>query len=401
MKRVLFVISYLDKGGAERALSNLTMNMPAEWEIDILVNSDKVIDYPYKGNIITLGVNQKPKTSSLFFQLLVFLKRVFFLSRIKRENGYIACISFLDSANIANILSGKKYCRVVVSVRSSLIQEGQLPQYKYVVNPLVKLLYDKADRVAAVSKGIAQELSQVFKLKADKICTIENGYSIEELVTLSRERLSEEEELLFKNKIVCIAVGRLTEAKAYWHLIRAYASVCDKIEDTILFILGEGELKGYLSELIQLYNLEEKVILLGFVRNPYKYMRKADFFVMSSMYEGFPNAMAEAMCLGVPCIATDFRTGARELLEPKLVSDEKDIREIRYAEFGVITPLCSGKKYYNEKLEQEEDILAKAIEILCRDEKIRNHYAAQSRKRSEELGIERVVKQWLRLIQGE
>ena len=130
MKRLLFVISYLDKGGTERALSNITTHFPQEWDIDILVNDNSVIDYPFRGNSLTLGITEKPKTGSVVFQLKVLVKRIKRLRQLKRKGKYQACISFLDSAHVANLLSGKRYCRVILSVRSSLRQASKLPQYK-------------------------------------------------------------------------------------------------------------------------------------------------------------------------------------------------------------------------------------------------------------------------------
>lgn len=166
MKRVLFVISYLDKGGAERVLSNITIHFPQEWDIDILVNDDRVIDYPFRGSILTLGIKENPKTDSVFFQLKVLLKRIRRLRQLKKRGNYQACVSFLDSANVANILSGKRFCRIILSVHSSLKQSAKLPQYKYIVNPLVRLLYNYADRIVAVSEGVRKELVNYLGLRS-------------------------------------------------------------------------------------------------------------------------------------------------------------------------------------------------------------------------------------------
>ena len=92
-KKILFVIPYLAKGGAEKILSNITIHFPGEWEIDILVNDDQVIDYPFKGNIITLGVTEKPKLNSVLFQFRVFLKRIRKLRKLKKEGKTIVIIT--------------------------------------------------------------------------------------------------------------------------------------------------------------------------------------------------------------------------------------------------------------------------------------------------------------------
>ena len=203
MKKVLFVIPYLVEGGAERALSNITTYFPPEWHIDILVNDDTVVDYSYEGTILTLGFTEKMKTDSVLFQFRVLLRRVRMLRDLKKNGNYQACISFLDSANIANVLSGRRYCKTILSVRISLKQSAIKPQYKYVVNPLVKALYGFADKIVAVSAGIREELIADFGLKKENIITIENGYNMEEIRLQCEERLSEQQEkLLYDKKII-------------------------------------------------------------------------------------------------------------------------------------------------------------------------------------------------------
>ena len=139
-KKILFVIPYLAKGGAEKILSNITIHFPGEWEIDILVNDDQVIDYPFKGNIITLGVTEKPKLNSVLFQFRVFLKRIRKLRKLKKEGNYQACVSFLDSTNVASILTGNKYCKNIINIVNNMsASEKNEWIYRYIVSPLIKL----------------------------------------------------------------------------------------------------------------------------------------------------------------------------------------------------------------------------------------------------------------------
>lgn len=402
MKRVLFVIPYLVEGGTERALSNLTTNFPEDWEIDILVNNDKGAAYPFRGNILTLGITSKAKTDSVLFQAGVFFKRVRQLRILKRHGNYQACVSFLDSANVANILSGNSYCKVIVSVRSSLQQQSKLPQYKYVVVPLVKLLYNQADRVVAVSKGIKTELIKIFRVKQDKIVIIENGYDIVKIQKESSEKLSvAETERIAKRKLV-VTTGRLTDPKGQWHLVRAFSEVTKKIPNAFLIIVGSGVLEEYLKYLVVEYKLDDSVYFTGHVDNPYKYMAQADIFVLPSLYEGFPNALAEAICLGCPCVATDFQTGARELLSPDNDLDVNRLECIQEVTYGILTPVCSGKKYRNNKeaLEKAENKLSEAIVKLLQNEEKRKRYMNKSVLRRETLKIDTMVRKWIDIIEG-
>lgn len=400
MKKVLFVISSLKKGGAERALSNITTHFPREWDIDILVNNDEVIDYPFRGNIITLGIAGKTWKNSVFFQFKLLIKRIKMLGHLKISGEYQACISFLDSANIANVLSGRRYCKVILSVRSSLQRSAKLPEYKYFVNPLVKLLYNHADKIVAVSKGVEEELSAVFHLTESKIVTIDNGYDVLDIQKQGREELQNNERYLFDQRKVVTTAGRLTDPKGQWHLIRAFTEVVKAVPDALLVILGSGELEQYLKQLVKTCGIEESIYFPGFVSNPYQYIGRSDVFVFPSLYEGFPNALAEAVCLGLPCIATDFHTGAREILAPALPA-ECIVEDVTEASYGILTPVCSGKYYkdMSEPLEFAEKCLAQAVIRMLMDEEKMSEYREKSRRRRQSLGIDAVVDKWVELIE--
>lgn len=403
MKKVLFVISSLGKGGAERALSNLTLNFPPDWQIDILLNSDKIIEYPYRGNILTLGMNGKPKMDSFIYHFRLLFKRIFVLRKLKRQNDYCACISFLDSANIANILSGNKYCKSIISVRASLIEQSKRPKYKLVLNSLVKIFYHHADKIVAVSEGIKDELICYYKLSADSVIAIRNGYNVQDIRRKSCEALREDEQLLFESDKVIVTVGRLTEQKAQWHLIRAFSEVIRHEAKAKLLIFGTGHLEKQLKQLVEeLFSEdnEERVVFKGVADNPYQYISRACLFVLPSLYEGFPNTLAEAVCLGAPCVATDFKTGAREILAPDMNVQGETIKEIKEVQYGILTPVCSGMQYdARAPLEYQEECLAKTILLLLQDDKKREEYAEKSLLRSEDLGIDNIVQKWITVIE--
>ena len=113
---------------------------------------------------------------------------------------------------------------------------------------------------------------------------------------------------------VILGVGRLTQAKDFPTLIRAFALVRKK-HPARLMILGEGEERSKLETLVQELGLEKEVSLPGFVDNPYKYMKRAAVFVLSSKWEGFGNVLVEAMALGTPVVSTNCPSGPAEILE--------------------------------------------------------------------------------------
>ena len=395
-KKILFVIPYMSEGGAQRALSNIQKELANTYSIDTLINGEFNRVYPNYGNVYTLKIDNRRKKDSVLFQFLVFLKRVHRLRDLKNTNDYIACISFVDSANVANIITKSKKTKTIISVRTSIAESAKvLPQYKYIVSPMVKLLYPRADRIITVSEELRRELICSFGINARIIQTIYNGFDIENINMLSQEDIDNSVLLRVKGKRIVFTAGRLNIAKNQWHLIRAFSIIKKKLPNTVLVIAGTGELEEYLQSLTEKLGLSKDIIFLGFESNVYRYMANADVFVLPSCYEGFPNALCEAMCVGAPCVVTDFKTGAREIIAPELLFSDEVLNKATECEYGIITPKCSGKKYIGEEpLESAELELADAITRVLEDERLMVRYRSKSRERSRFFTIHDAARKW-------
>jgi glycosyltransferase involved in cell wall biosynthesis len=142
---------------------------------------------------------------------------------------------------------------------------------------------------------------------------------------------------------VILAVGRLTDQKAFDVLIQAFSHVREN-HPAHLLILGEGENRPALQSLIDRLGLKQDVNLMGFVQNPYPYMAHASSFVLPSRWEGLPTVLVEALYLGTPIVATDCPGGSREILQD--------------GKFGRLVPV------------DEPLILAEAIELSLSDRRV-------------------------------
>jgi len=399
MKKVLFVIRALAGDGAERALSNIITHLPEEYEVDLLLNHEDLAVFPYRGRLLTLDIPPARGKGLRFLwgQIAALAKRTGCLRKLKRENHYDACVSFLDSANISNVMSGNRHCKTVVSIRVSMVSKQSKSLYRIGAVPLMKLLYCHADKIVAVSKEIELEMKKKFRLEGDKITTIVNGYDCENIRRQADIRPDGAAET--KGRPIVVTVGRLNEQKGQWHLVRAFARVIERIPDALLVVLGRGELENYLKKLIQANHLENHVALMGYCNNPFWYYKRADVFVLPSMYEGYPNVLAEAVCCGAACVSADFTSGAREILAPGRELLGEKVKDVTYEEYGVLVPVCSGIRYQgDEPLEDSEEKLAEAICSILLDSGKKAHYQRKSRERAPQLNIDAVVQEWMALL---
>lgn len=395
--RILFFISSLQNGGAERAMSNITTHLPEGVEADILVNSVSESDYPTNANIISLGMRPNVKKNYIY-QIKALFKRIPKLYQLKKSKQYDACISFMDSANICNILTGNKHCKTIVSVRVKLAQDKSFT-YRYIVKPLASLLYNKADHVVAVSEGIRKELIDDLSIDASKVVTITNGYDMKVIQKQMEQSADLIENLNLENKFIFASSGRYSYQKGQWHLIRAFKKVAEKCPDAMLLLMGQGTDREYLQNIIEQNALQQQVILLPYQKNPFAILKHCKVFVMPSLFEGYCNALCEAMICGLPCIATDFQSSARDILAPDTDLEYQLQEGIEKAAYGILTPVCSGVRYRGkEPLESAEILLAEAMVLMCQDKKLYDKYKGKILTRGMQMDINEKVCEWLELI---
>lgn len=390
MKRVLLVISSLNYGGAQRALANMSLAFPEEYQVDFLLNDSEDISYDYRGNIIDLGIKPVRDRTNLLYQIHVFIKRFIKLRKLKASGKYTACISALSSANAVNVLTGNKYCRTIISIRNfmSTSLHSAVNLKNMIEAYALKKLSNGADYVVTVSESLKQDIIKNFGVKKQKAITIYNGYDLSHIENKSKDALTESEKCWLKDQSYTIATaGRLDEQKGQAYLIRAIAKVKTKVPNIRLLVLGEGELRGKLEQLIEELQLQKNVVLCGFVNNPYKIIRNCDLFALPSLYEGFPNALAESLCLGIPVLSTDCDSGPREILAPKTDLKKKVTQDFERAEYGILCPLCDA------------DAMAEAILYLLRNQDVYEYYQKQCKERAQQLSIDKVIGDWIRLIE--
>ena len=153
------------------------------------------------------------------------------------------------------------------------------------------------------------------------------------------------------------------------------------------------------SDLARQLGVEERVDFLGGKTNPFPYLAGADLYVLSSVSEGFPNAMVEAMAAGLPVVATDCKSGPREILHEDIYDPVFERKEIVYADYGILVPVMDGKAdWQTDALKPEEKCLADAMLRILSDEKLAEGYRKKSMERVRRYSLEEYEKAVCRLF---
>jgi glycosyltransferase involved in cell wall biosynthesis len=233
---------------------------------------------------------------------------------------------------------------------------------------MIRQWYHMADGIISVSRGVADDLSRVAAISQERISIIYNPINLERI---AKSATQEFDNPWFQpgQPPVLVAVGSLHPQKDYPTLLRAFVRV--RTERNIrLVILGEGSERKSLEALIEELGVVDDVQLLGFQKNPYTYMSRAAVFVLSSIYEGFPNVLLEALACGCPIISTDCPNGPAELLDR--------------GRFGLLVPVGDDAAF--------AEAILRALEAP--------NNAIKLKRRAEEFSIDTIADRYLDIFLG-
>ena len=388
-KNISFLIPTLKYGGAERAVSRLTKILNSRYNIYIIVFDNKIISYDFDVEIFSL--NLAPSINRNFFGKIIYgLMRIIRYRKIKSKLKIDITYSFGDSANIINILSGKKD-KKITSIRGYKRLKYKKNIIGYILKKIHYFIFKKSDRIVSVSKDITKKIIELHNITHSKIETIYNGYNTLKIKKSYNEDIDEKYKSIFDNTVI-IAVGTLKYEKGYWHLLKAFYRLKKKYKNLSLLILGSNynNYKKKLDRLITEYKLKD-VNFIGFVKNPYKYIKKADLFVSSSIFEGFPNALVEAMLCKTPVIATDCHSGPKEIIFDNL--EKKIVDDFEVSNYGILTKQMNIKEDFTKSFSNSDDILFRAIDYYFKNKHKLNFVSHERAKRfSYDIWYEKHVK---------
>nr|WP_024593346.1 glycosyltransferase [Pseudoalteromonas sp. TB13] len=321
-KVICLVINSLGGGGAERVfarLANMLQNEELEYKIIVITLDEEPIVNSLSKDIehIKLGYNGS------------LLKSMLGLRKVLTRLSPSLVVSFLTRSNVAAVFAsfGQPY-RVVISERVNTSSHFGYGFTSKVKKSFTRFFYEKADFIVAVSEGVKKDLGDFFKLKHKKIDVIYNSYNYEELLVKSQEYSVE-----FEAGSYIVCVGRFYENKNHALLLKALAEA--NLPKTLV-LLGDGPKRNELEKLVIRLKLQNKVIFKGFVSNPYPYIKNSAGLISTSLAEGFPNVIAEALVLGKFVVSSDCQSGPAELLDSRVSEGVKQLQEAKY---GILLPV--------------------------------------------------------------
>lgn len=306
--RIALFLPTLDDGGAERVMLQLAASFGGRgYPVDLVV---AIAGGPLESQIPS-GVRVVSLAARRTALALPALARYFV-----RERPH-ALLSTLEHSNIIALAARRLSfmpTRVVLREANVLLPRDQMQGLRpHVLRAFMYAFYRTARTIVAVSKSVATSLVDGLGIRSDRIRTIYNPIVTRDLQDKAGAPLDDP---WFADGAppVVLGVGRLVAQKDFATLVTAFAAVRAE-RPARLVILGEGKERAALEALAQRLGVQADVRFPGYDHNPFRYMSRSAVFALSSIFEGLPGALIQAMACGCRVISTDCPGGSREVLE--------------------------------------------------------------------------------------
>jgi glycosyltransferase involved in cell wall biosynthesis len=344
------LIPNLMHGGAERVIAHMSSILSLKHNVFLILFDGKSVKYDYSGTLIDLDC---PPKNNLLQRLITFLLRIHRLNKIKKIHNITIVISFLKSANLVNYYSNFR-SKKVISCRGYRDFNKSSKLY-------AKMLL-KVNGIIFPAKLMSDKFVELYKVDKTKVFTIHNTVnvnSIKELMDKPVEPLILE--FLTTHKTIC-SMGSFKHDKGQWNLIKSFNLLKNKVPNAGLIFIGDGgEYEQKIKEMSRENKYKDDIIFLGHQSNPYRYISKCDVFVLTSINEGFPNALLEAIVCNVSVVSTDCDSGPREILSLNNPTEKVINRKIKIGRNYLIPAFSSVVNFEIDNISKEHIFLAEAM----------------------------------------
>ena len=277
------------------------------------------------------------------------IKLFFKLKRLVKKVSPDVMFSFLEKSNLLTSLIKTKAVKVmtvhnVLSIQYTKVRSDKVRTILY---GMIRRMYNSCPNVVAVSKQVKDDLTTSFGVREQNIHVINNYVDRVGIRMKSEEAV---DDYVFSDDVKYIMnVGRFSDQKAQWKLLKAFSLYAKNSKENVrLVLMGQGEYVDNLKGLAENLGIEDKTTFLPFSINPYKYMRHASLFVLSSIFEGFPIVLAEVSSLRIPFV------GTRKAI-PEEMFDNRDVWE------DCIFDSTTLKADFTNEIHEDEERLAELL----------------------------------------
>ena len=314
--KILVLHGHLSMGGEERVLLNILRNL-----VELNYNVDLLITWNHKEN--NLFENEIPKKVNYEFLFDSYngknklIKEIY---RIRAKTTYLK--------KIEKKIKNEKY-DIVIDYSSNLLKydnfDIKIPVFAWIHFSLTfgekltlektkkyKKQYKKYSKIFAITRVMKEEFINKVGIDEKKVELVYNPIDLK-LIEKKAENVEKKYENYLKQDYF-LQVSRLTQQKQPEHLVDIYYKLKQAGIKEKLYFIGDGEKKEIIKQKIKEYNLEDDIILLGQIENPYPFFKNAKLFVHTAKYEGLPTVLLESLALGTPVVSYDCPTGPRDIL---------------------------------------------------------------------------------------
>lgn len=353
--KTAFVIPTLGGGGAERVVSRLVAELSQQMAVDVITFDLRGKCYDFGENIIDLNM---PSQSGILGKIVTQRRRVRALKELFKTSDYSDTISFMEAASIPTIIARKlsgTSTRLTVSIR---VHINFVPLYSQLQ---AALLYRYADRLVVPAKAMVKSSSSRLAIGSRRFRVISNPLDSD---FIDRDTVPYES----RTSDLILGCGRLDRQKGFDILINA-VSLSSRLRKAQYVILGDGPEKSTLEKQAKSLGLSNTFTFVGRSESVRDWMDKAAIFVFPSRFEGFPNALSEAMARGCPVVAASCLSGPEEM--------------IRHGESGLLVPPGDSVR------------LSSALERMLSDRELGESCGRQARITAGRWRISDIARQWV------
>ena len=381
MKKKICLLSYdLRSGGAERVISQWSDLLKEDFEVYMTTFQNQVM-YPYSGRYVCLNVDDDYSTP--IHKVLNVIRRARALRKFVKSENIDIVLSFCNECNLANTISlhgAKKIC----SIRSASDLDTNF-FVKYVIK-------SKQNDIIIQTEALKLQMLESYGSKlSNKLFVYGNPFNVDKIREMAKGSVPDSLKDVLENNRCLINVGSFKVAKNHANLLKSFELVAKEVDNAVLILVGANiGLGNQIMEMAQKSAYSDRIIFAGETKNPFALESRSAMFVFPSLAEGIPNALAEAMIVGLPVVSANCPTGPAELLS-------KTPFEINYNDSGycesdygiLVKPFSAPSEPDYKDINEENNRFATPIIRALQDKNFYNTLVEKSKLGAERFDIEK------------